>query len=114
MYAGHFDFRHPLLWTVDGLYTAEECRAILHGARDEPWLPATVNRASGREVDLRLRNNTVAVLRDERLAAEAFARVERHVPRAMSTEIEGHRVELEVHGVHVPLRIYRYEVGQQF
>ena len=114
MYAGHFDFTKPLFWTVDNLYSEAECAAILRGAVDGPWLAATVNRSEGRRVDARVRNNTVAVLRDSALAVSAFERVKPHVPKAMTTEIESERVELAVRGVHLPLRIYRYEVGQFF
>ncbi len=114
MYAGHFDFTKPLFWTVPSLYTPADCDAILASAAGGPWLPATVNRQNGREVDARLRNNTVAVLHDRALAAEAFDRVEPHVPPTMTTEIERGRAELEVAGIHLPLRIYRYEIDQFF
>ncbi len=114
MYAGHFDFSHPLYWTVPDLYAPDECLAIIGEADAHTWLPATVNRSKGREVDARVRNNTVAVLRDPKLAADAFDRVRPHVPARMTTEIESRRVELGVHGVHLPMRIYRYDPGQFF
>jgi prolyl 4-hydroxylase len=114
VYAGHFDFTKPLFWTVGDLYSEAECAAILSGAADGPWLAATVNRSEGRRVDERVRNDTVAVLRDSALAASAFERVKPHVPETMTTEVDSSRVELTVRGVHQPLRIYRYEVGQYF
>ncbi|MFO0618974.1 MAG: 2OG-Fe(II) oxygenase [Polyangiaceae bacterium] len=114
MYAGHFDFAHPLHWTVPALYTPDECAALIAEPNEHAWLPATVNRSRGREVDARVRNNAVAVLRDPALAADAFARVRPHVPTRMSTEIASRRVDLTVHGVHQPMRIYRYDPGQFF
>jgi hypothetical protein len=106
VYAGHFDFTHPLVWTVDGLLSADECRAVLGDPSQHEWLSATVNRAEGRAVDRRLRDNTVAVLRDQDLADRLFERVRPHVPETLSG--------MRVHGVHMPVRIYRYDVGQRF
>jgi prolyl 4-hydroxylase len=82
---------------------------------DAEWLAGRVNRAEGRAVDTRVRDNTLAVVRDPALAAELFRRAEPHVPARMTTELgsEG-RVEMAVAGVHLPLRVYRYEPGQQF
>lgn len=115
MYAGHFDFTHPLLWTTPGLFMPDECAEILKGGSDAEWLPATVNRAEGRAVDKRLRDNTVAVVRDPALAGELFRRARPHVPARMRAEIGGvEGVEMDVAGVHLPLRVYRYEPGQQF
>lgn len=115
MYAGHFDFRHPLVWTVPGLFGRDECEGILAGVAGAEWLAATVNRAEGRAVDARLRDNTVAVVRDPALAGELFRRARPHVPERMSAEIGGQgRSEMEVTGVFLPLRVYRYEVGQHF
>jgi prolyl 4-hydroxylase len=115
MYAGHFDFRHPLVWTVPGLFTAAECADILAGIAGAEWLAATVNRAEGRAVDARVRDNTVAIVRDPALAGELFRRVRPHVPARMSAEIGGKtRADMDAAGVFLPLRVYRYEVGQHF
>lgn len=115
MYAGHFDFRHPLVWTVPAMFTQEECATILAGVAGADWLAATVNRAEGRAVDAKVRDNTVAVVRDPQLAGELFRRTKPHVPERMSAEIGGKsRTEMEVTGVFLPLRVYRYEVGQHF
>jgi prolyl 4-hydroxylase len=115
MYAGHFDFRHPLVWTVPDLFAAEECAGIIASVAGAEWLAATVNRASGREVDARLRDNTVAVVRDAGLADELFRRTRPHVPARMDAELGGEgRATMEVAGVFLPLRVYRYEPGQHF
>jgi hypothetical protein len=112
LYAGHFDFSHRLLWTVPGLLSPAECREIAGAERE--WLAATVNSAEGRVVATEVRDSSTAVLRDPALAAELYRRVLPHVPARMTGEIEGRRVGLTVAGVHVPVRIYRYEPGQHF
>ncbi|AKT40688.1 2OG-Fe(II) oxygenase [Chondromyces crocatus] len=115
MYAGHYDFTHPLIWTVPALYTAAECAELLSGVPDEAWIPSTVNSASGRVVDKRIRNNLLAVLRKPAISEELYRRVLPHVPRQMKAEVHGRSlVPMEVVGVHVPARIYRYDVGQHF
>lgn len=110
MYAGHFDFAHPLVWTVDDLFSADECRARLGALASAEWLPATVNSATGRMVKANVRNNMVAVLRDAEDAARLFGRIAPHAPAEMS--FEGSRVAL--YGLKTPLRVYRYDVGQSF
>lgn len=115
MYAGHFDFRHPLVWTVPGLFTPDECAGIVAGVAGAEWLAATVNRAQGRAVDAKVRDNTVAIVRDPALAGDLFRRTRPHVPERMSAEVGGEsRAEMVVSGVFLPLRVYRYEVGQHF
>lgn len=104
MYAGHFDFTRELAWTVEALLSPAECAALLAEPRE--WLPATVNRAEGRAVDERVRDNSVAVLREPALATDLFERVRPRVPETISGKT--------VVGIHVPVRIYRYQVGQRF
>ncbi|MDC3988649.1 2OG-Fe(II) oxygenase [Polyangium jinanense] len=115
LYVGHFDFTVPLLWTVPALFSPEDCAKILDGASDGTWLPATVNAEEGRVVDTRIRSSTTAVLRDPALADELFRRVSPHVPERMTTELGARgRVAMHLSGIFLPLRIYRYEVGQHF
>jgi prolyl 4-hydroxylase len=115
MYLGHFDFSQRLLWTVPELFSPAECASIVAGAAAHAWLPATVNSATGRVVEAGVRDSSTAVLRDPALAAELHRRVLPHVPARMSGELGGRgRVEMDVAGVHVPVRIYRYEPGQHF
>ena len=106
MYAGHFDFTRELAWTIDALLSPAECAELIGDPEGHEWLAATVNRAEGRAVERKLRDNTVAVLRDPGLAMRLFERVRPHLPETMSG--------MDVFGVHVPLRIYRYQVGQRF
>lgn len=115
MYVGHFDFEQRLLWTVPELFTPAECAEILAGAADHEWFAATVNSAEGRVVEAHIRSSSTAVLRDPGLAEELYRRVKPHVPARMSGEIGGQgRKHMNVAGVHLPLRIYRYEPGQHF
>ena len=115
MYLGHFDFEHRLLWTVPDIFSPAECTVILADAAGHAWLPATVNSASGRVVEAGVRDSMTAVLRDPALATELYRRVLPHVPRRMSAELGSRgRVPMEVAGVHIPVRIYRYEPGQHF
>lgn len=112
MYAGHFDFTVPLLGEVAALYARDECASLL--AADREWLPATVNRAAGREVDTAIRNNLTAIVREPDIARELWRRIAPHVPSVMTSAWDGPRRTVAAVGVFEPLRIYRYEVGHHF
>jgi prolyl 4-hydroxylase len=114
MYAGHFDFSIPMIGRVPALYARAECDAIVDSVRDAEWLAGTVNRASGREVDARVRDNLIAIVRDPEVGATLWARIARHVPANMSTAWDGPRRTMTAHGLFEPLRVYRYEVGHHF
>jgi len=115
LYVGHFDFTVQLLWTVADLFSPSECAKILADAHSSEWLAATVNAAEGRVVDARVRNSSTAIVRDTALADELYQRALPHVPARMSTEFGNRgRVPMAVTGIFLPLRIYRYEVGQHF
>jgi hypothetical protein len=110
MYAGHFDFQHPLLWTVDALLSPDECRAILERHADAEWLAGTVNRLEGRAVDTVIRDNATAIVREPALAQDLYQRLRPHLPATMRDD--GRSVA--VRGLNLPLRIYRYDPGQHF
>ena len=114
MYAGHFDFEQPMLWTVPNLYTAKECAALLALGEGQEWLQGTVNSVEGRVVDTRIRDNSTAIFRDPGLAQTLFERVRGHLPAQMSADWGRGRERVAACGVHVPLRIYRYHPGQRF
>ena len=115
MYLGHFDFAHPLLWTVPKFFTPGECEAILDCVASAEWLSATVNSEAGRVVDARIRDNTLAIVGDRALAESLFERAKPFVPARMSAELGGAgRSDMDAVGVHLPLRVYRYEAGQHF
>jgi prolyl 4-hydroxylase len=114
MYAGHFDFTIPLLGELEDVYTRAECAALIDGVRDAEWLHATVNRASGREVDARVRNNATAIVRDAGVADALWRRIEARVPAAITAEWDGPRRLVRAAGLFVPVRVYRYEAGERF
>ena len=114
MYAGHFDFTVPLIGRVPALYTPAECAQVLAETRDLAWLPATVNRASGREVDDRVRNNLIAIVRDPTIGATLWTRIAPHVPASMSTAWDGPRRTVAPAGLFQPVRVYRYQAGHHF
>lgn len=114
MFIDHFDFAVPLLWTIDGLMSAAECAALLAGAREAEWLPATINGAAGRVVDAQVRNNSTCIVRDAELAQRLFTRMLPRLPQVMSDRFGGRAQRRRPAGLFVPLRIYRYEPGQHF
>jgi hypothetical protein len=115
VYAGHLDFTKPLVWEVEGFATAGECAAIVDRYEDGPWLDATVNSAEGRIVATSIRDNTLALVRDEALATDFAKRLSAHVPATMCVEHPKHgRVAWAFEGLYAPLRIYRYAAGQHF
>jgi predicted 2-oxoglutarate/Fe(II)-dependent dioxygenase YbiX len=114
MYAGHFDFARPLIQVVPGLIPAADCRRLIDDLAGVEWLQATVNTRAGRAVNDRLRNNGTALIRDDAVAAALWARIAAHVPETMAADWDGGRRVVRALGLHRPLRIYRYQVGQQF
>ncbi len=115
MYAGHLDLMRPLVWEVPGFARPGECGAILERFRDGPWLDATVNSAEGRVVATNIRDNTLALVRDETLAEDLAARLRPHVPPTLCVEHPTRgRVVWSFEGLYAPLRIYRYAPGQHF
>jgi prolyl 4-hydroxylase len=114
VYAGHFDFAQPLLRVVPALYSRAECAALIESVAGAEWLAATVNAAAGRVVNDRLRNNETAVIRDTAVADALWSRIVDEVPAAMSADWSDGRRSVHPVGLYLPLRIYRYRVGQQF
>jgi predicted 2-oxoglutarate/Fe(II)-dependent dioxygenase YbiX len=106
MFAGHFDFSHPLVWTVDDVLAPTACEDLLTRLAPGPWLPATVNRAEGRAVDRRVRNNELALVDDPALAAALFERLRPHLPERL--------MGLRLTGLKQRMRCYRYRVGEYF
>jgi hypothetical protein len=114
MYAGHFDFTVPLLWTVDSLLSEAECAVLLSAHADAEWLPATINSAAGRVVETRVRDSRTAIVRDPELAALLYARALPHLPARMRDQMGGRPRQVRPFGLYQPLRIYRYEIGEHF
>jgi predicted 2-oxoglutarate/Fe(II)-dependent dioxygenase YbiX len=114
VYAGHVDFTRELIQHVPALYTRDECAAVLASVRDAEWLPGTVNRAAGREVNTAIRDNLIAIVRDAAVGALLWERIRPHVPAEMSSGWDGPRKVMRAQGLFEPLRVYRYEVGHHF
>lgn len=106
VFAGHFDLTHPLVWTVDDVFTPAECDELLAAHAGGPWLDATVNRHAGREVDSKIRNNQLALVDN---AAAAQALLERLRP-ALPARLMG----MALSGIKDRMRCYRYRVGEYF
>ncbi len=106
MYAHLIDLTQPLSFTLDGVLSAEECRALI--ARIEAARPqiAPVSRADGPVVDLGTRNNTRVMFDDPALAALLYERVVDRLPGSISGRT--------VVGANERVRCYRYAVGQRF
>jgi prolyl 4-hydroxylase len=106
VYAGHFDFSQPLVWTVPEVLTAEECRALIDRAESGEWLAATINTAEGREVATHVRNNLTAIIDDEALALRIYDRIRDSIPDPLM----GQRPA----GIKPRWRVYRYDMGHHF
>jgi len=106
VFAGHFDFTHPLHWTVDDVLSEAECDGLLDRYRDGPWLEATVNRAEGRAVDRSIRNNHLALVDDAELSARLLERLRASLPERL--------MQMTLSGIKERMRCYRYVPGEHF
>jgi prolyl 4-hydroxylase len=114
LYAGHFDWDKPLLWTVPDILSPIECQSLIKQSEEAQWLAATVNSVGGRVVDASIRDNDTAIIHNDALAESIYSRLLRHVPTQMSREENGKRVAVDVCGLYTPMRVYRYKTGQHF
>jgi len=114
MYIGHFDFTVQFLWTVEGLLSSAECAKLLADYDAGPWLPATINGATGRVVEAHVRNSSTAIVKDATLTETLFARLRPHLPASMVDQWGQRPRRVVPAGLYQPLRIYRYEPGQHF
>jgi hypothetical protein len=88
----------PLLWTIDDVYSAAECRRIAETIeRADPAL-ATNNPA--------YRDQDRVIVDDAAAATTLFERLRAHLPERVGT--------LSLHGINPRLRYYRYRAGQRF
>jgi len=88
----------PLLWTIENVYSEEECdRFIERVERDNPAL-ATNNPA--------YRDQDRVMLDPPELAGELFNRIKANLPKKIG--------EFELLGLNERLRLYRYNPGQSF
>jgi len=87
-----------LLWTVEGVYSPQECRDFI--SRIERWGPAiATNNPAYRDQDRVMRD-------DPDVASDLFRRLRPHLSETMAS--------LRLIGLNERLRFYRYRAGQQF
>ena len=86
MYAGHLNLTRALVWEVKASRPWPSAAPSSSALREGPWLDATVNSAEGRVVATTLRDNTLALVRDDLLATNLAARLRAHVPATMCVE----------------------------
>ncbi len=87
-----------LLWTVDDIYTREECAKFIELIENSSPTIAT-NNPMYRDQDRVMRD-------DPERAGDLFARLRSHLPEKMG--------ELTLLGLNERLRMYRYKSGQRF
>ncbi len=88
----------PLLWTVENVYTPDECMEMVR--RIEEWTPTIATNNP-------LYRNQDRVMRDEpELAKTLFARLRSSLPEKLG--------DLQCCGLNERLRFYRYRPGQRF
>ena len=88
----------PLLWTVEEVYTPDECARIIEQIEAAAPSLATNNP---------MYRNQDRVMRDDpQTTAELFARLRPHLPETIG--------ELRLAGLNERLRYYRYREGQRF
>lgn len=104
MYAGHLDFQHALVWTVEDALSAPVCAAYVKRLRENEVEVAPIVGRDGPEIDLEVRNNTRVMWDDEQEANELLARVASAVPASF----HGHPLV----GANPRLRLYRYGPGE--
>lgn len=88
----------PLLWTVDSVYSKEECAQMVERIERGAPTIATNNPL--------YRNQDRVIEDDPKVAADLFCRLEEHLPRAIGP--------LRLVGLNERLRFYRYSPGQRF
>lgn len=95
-----------LAFTVDGLLTAERCRALIVRGEAIGFTDAPINTAAGFVMRSDIRNNTRVMFDDQALADELLALARPHLPTSLGP--------WNLCGVNERFRVYRYQPGQQF
>lgn len=95
----------PDVFTIEGLFTPEECCGLIARAEAIGFEPASVRTDVGQRMMTNIRNNDRVVLTDKELAAELWRRVATSLP-----VLDG----VCATGVDSNLRFYRYVPGQKF
>jgi prolyl 4-hydroxylase len=106
MFIDHFDWQVPMYGVVERVLDDNKCAGLIARVAGGDWLAATVNGPDGRYRNERIRNNELALVNDETLAQELYARLQPVLPAKMFGQ--------SFCGIHPSLRVYRYQPGQYF
>lgn len=98
--------RAPLATTLDGVFSPEECAALIRRIDAAGPTAAPVTTHQGPVMMPDIRNNTRVMFDDAPLAAELYRRVAASIPQSLSG--------LHAVGANERIRCYRYEPGQRF
>lgn len=101
-----FDSRAPLVFSIHGVMTPDECGEMIARIEAEGPTAAPITTAAGFVMRPDIRNNTRVMFDDPALAARLFQRIAKTVPAQLR--------ERAPVGVNERFRCYRYEPGQRF
>ena len=91
---------------LDKLLTEEECKNIIQIGDELGYKKPTVKTPEGEMVREDIRNNGSALVDDTELTNTLFNKFKNDLPQ----EIDGYKLK----GLNEQMKVYRYEVGQQF
>ena len=100
------DFSAPLVFSIAGVMTADECADMIARTEKAGYDDAPITTPAGFVMRKDIRNNTRVMFDDVALAAGLFARIQPSIPQTLC----GRRPC----GVNERFRCYRYEPTQRF
>lgn len=100
------DWSAPLVFTVGGVLSPEECAALIERIEGLGPVAAPITTGRGFEMRPEIRNNDRVIFDDVELAAELFRRVADAVPARLCG--------MRPVGANERFRCYRYQPGQRF
>jgi hypothetical protein len=94
------------IFTVDDLFTPQECQHWISYSESLGYQPAPVNTAAGPQRQEEVRNNSRVLWDDQHQANQIWERIAEYVPNVVSgwTAV----------GLNDRMRFYRYDVGEKF
>jgi hypothetical protein len=100
------DLTQPLLFTVPGVLTEQECSDFIKRIDAAEPTPAPIHGHRGPVMRPDVRNNSRVFLNDPRLAADLFERIFGYIPHRL--------LRMWAVGVNELFRCYHYAPGQRF
>src|SRR5262245_31886406 len=108
------DFSSALVWTVDGVLSTDECRALIDRTEAVAYRAAPVTTSRGPVHMPDVRNNDRVMLDDPALAGLLFERLRSRVPASLELQAGSGGASLwRAIGANERLRFYRYGPGQR-